>query len=414
VNETVFLSRWLAPMSPSLPARIEGAAVRVRDGRIVVAGRSDDVSRLDARVVDLGDTVVLPGLINAHTHLELSDARPGLRPASFGEWILGVVRHQRAVERTDEAIASATLAGANESLGFGVTTVGDISRSCAVSRHALRRSRLHVVSFGEVQAMAQRRSMLETGLATAIDRADQTDRLRVAVSPHAPYTVEPSAYRRCIETAVARGLRLSTHVAESVDERTFLESHAGPLREVWDTLGTWDEHVPRWPAGPIDLAARVGLLDMPALLAHVNIVSDDELRVLSRGRASVVYCPRTHAFFGHPPHRWRDMLARGINVCVGTDSRASAPDLNVVDDIRWLHRLAPDVAPSDLWALITTRAAAALCLDDVGRLVPGARDHLVVFATQTGDPLREILQTDRRPVGGWLDGTPVEGPATSF
>src|SRR5207302_10539659 len=107
-------------------------------------------------------------------------------------------------------------------------------------------------------------------------------------------------------------------------------------------------------------ANAIGLLDYPTVLAHVNYCDDVDLDLLARGRAGVVYTPRTHAYFGHPPHRWRDMLARGINVAVGTDSCASSPDLNLVDDLRLLHRLAPEVPAQTLWEMATIRGARAI------------------------------------------------------
>src|SRR5205814_2099478 len=147
---------------------------------------------------------------------------------------------------------------------------------------------------------------------------------------------------------------------------------------LWNMLGLWADPVETFRGSPIEFAKSVGVLDEPTLLAHVNYCDDAELATLSRGRASVVYCPRTHAYFGLPPHRWRDMLAAGINVALGTDSRASSPDLNLLDDLRLLHRLGPEVAPQTLWHLATLNAARALGVDAcTGSLTPGKAADLV-------------------------------------
>ena len=115
---------------------------------------------------------------------------------------------------------------------------------------------------------------------------------------------------------------IATHLAETADEAEFLANHSGPFRDLWAALGAWSDGVSRFAGGPIRAMQLVGLLDLPgAVLAHVNYCDDAELDILARGRASVVYCPRTHAWFRHPPHRLREMLARGINVAVGTNSR---------------------------------------------------------------------------------------------
>jgi cytosine/adenosine deaminase-related metal-dependent hydrolase len=153
-----------------------------------------------------------------------------------------------------------------------------------------------------------------------------------------------------------------------------------------------------------DRAARV-----PTLLAHVNYCDDDELELLSGGQASVVYCPRTHAYFQHPPHRWREMLARGINVAVGTDSCASSPDLNLVDDLRLLRRLASDMPAKQLWELGTIRAARALGMEhEIGSLTPGKRADLVVFNVRGGDALEQILHGRQLPNSVWIDAARVD------
>jgi hypothetical protein len=185
----------------------------------------------------------------------------------------------------------------------------------------------------------------------------------------------------------------------------FLAEHSGPFRELWDRLGAWDDSVPRFPGGPIRFAASLGLLDDPVALAHVNYCDDDEMRLLARGRAGVVYCPRTHAYFGHPPHRWRDMLAAGINVCVGTDGRGSAPDLNLVEDLRQMHRDAPEVAPQTLWELATVAGARALDLLGGGPVMRTASGgSCVVYPVKTNDPLREVLENNVSPLAVWAAG----------
>ena len=404
IEPAILRARHVAPMSSPL---IADGAVRIEAGRIVAVGRFADVGRAGGRVDDLGDVVLMPGLINAHVHLELSHAVAGESPASFGEWLLRIVtrRVSLSAEAFAEAVTSATRAGAAESVRAGVTCVGDISRECALTRAALRASPLRVVSFGEVQALARRRVLLEQRIAEAVDDRDATDRLSIAISPHAPYTVEPAAYRRCVDVARERDLPICTHLAETLEESQFLNAHEGPLRTLWDALGTWDADVPRWAGTPVELARDAGVLDLAPLLAHVNYASDADLAILAASEASVVVCPRTHAYFGHAPHRWREMLARGINVCVGTDSRASSPSLNVVDDLRLLHRQAPEVDLQTLWSLVTTRAAHALRRDDVGAISVGLRADLVAFESRSEDPLREILSASRAPVRVWIDGS---------
>ena len=405
-RKTLLTAAWLAPISG--PIVRDGAVVFV-NGRIAAVGSAAELRNQhpQADIHDTGSSIILPGLINAHTHLELSDCHRGPPPTNgFAGWLVGMLQRTRITpEEMEQAVTLAVATGAQQCRRFGVTTVGDISRQCRLTRALLKNHPLRVVSYGEVQAMAQRRGLLEERVTIAADQSAAGPRLRVGITPHAPYSIEAQGYRRCLEIAASQRLPLATHLAETADEATFLADHRGPLRDLWDAWLTWDNSVPHFLGGPIRYAQSLGLLDYPTLLAHVNYCNDDEMAILASGKASVVYCPRTHAYFAHPPHRWRQMLQRGINVAVGTDSCASSPDLNLVDEIRLLHRLAPDVPPKELWELITMRGAATLeAQNEVGSLQPWKLADAVIFPAISDDPLREILESPLEPTEVWLDG----------
>src|SRR4029079_1931077 len=159
-------------------------------------------------------------------------------------------------------------------------------------------------------------------------------------------------------------------------------------------LGSWEDFPETFPGSPVEFADACGLLGPGTVLAHVNYCDDADLDLMQRRRAAVAFCPRTHRYFGHPPHRWREMLARGIQVAIGTDSCASSPDLNLVDDLRLLHEIDPAFPVDQLWDMVTSGFAAA-------------RANLVVFDVNTADPLAEILETDRRPREVWVGGKRV-------
>jgi cytosine/adenosine deaminase-related metal-dependent hydrolase len=294
-------------------------------------------------------------------------------------------------------------------LRFGITSVGDISQQMHLTRPLIKDLPIRCVSFGEVLGLAGRRSRFDELLPMALDRSCQTDRLRIGLQPHAPFTVDLDGYEQGLQLAKEQQMPLATHLAETADERAFLESHSGPFRRLWERLGAWSDEVKTFTGSPIEMANEIGMLEYPTLLAHVNYCDDRELVMLARGRASVVYCPRTHRYFRHPPHRWREMLAAGINVAVGTDSCASSPDLNLVDDLRLLRKIAPEVPAQTLWEMATLRAAMALRLQtEVGSLTPGKRADFVVFEVEpTDDPLEQILQSAREPKSVWLDAEPA-------
>ncbi|HTK76834.1 MAG TPA: amidohydrolase family protein [Gemmataceae bacterium] len=403
---------WVAPIDrPPIP----DGAVLIHKGRIARVGPYRDLSH-DAsgtRRHDAGDSVILPGLVNAHTHLELTHfARTDPPPAGgFVGWILAL-RERVMAEIANHGGDAAAVFGPSAADGvaqcrrFGVTCVGDIALNPATVRAVLRRERLRAVSYGEVVGMAGRAAQLDPLLAAATDRSLEGDRLRIGIEPHAPYSLDLTGYRRCVEVARESAYPLATHLAETPDEAEFLAHHSGGFRDLWTALGAWSDDVSRFEGGPIRGMQAVGLLDLPhSLLAHVNYCDDAGLDLLARGRASVVYCPRTHAWFRHPPHRWREMMARGINVAVGTDSCASSPDLNLADDLRLAHQLAPDVAPDLLWQLATINAARALGLErDVGSITIGKAADLSIFPTRGDDPLRYVLENPVLPREVWSDG----------
>lgn len=390
-------------------------AVVFQDDRILAVGPARDMAAAHpaAEVRDLGGITVLPGLVNAHTHLELSGGSCAEAPASFTDWILSIPqRIGRDRAPPEELFPAAVRMGIGQCLRFGVTTVGDVSQQMHLTRPVLRDGPLRCVSYGEVLGLGKMRDRFEELLPRAIDLSLASDRLRIGLTPHAPYTVDHRGFEQCLRIARDRGLPFATHLAETPDEEPFLRHHAGPFRELWESIGRWEPGLPTFPGGPIPFANELGLLDHPTLLAHVNYCDDDGLDLLARGKASVVYCPRTHRYFGHPPHRWREMLARGINVAVGTDSCASSPDLNLIDDLRLLHEIAPELPAQTLWELVTIRAARAVQHPHIGRLAPGQHADFAIFPTTDEDPLRSILEQNLLPAQVWIGGQPIASSST--
>jgi cytosine/adenosine deaminase-related metal-dependent hydrolase len=401
-------SAWLIPIDR--PPLRDGAIVFT--DRILDIGEAQTMRRAhpDAVIEDLGDVCILPALINAHAHLELSHLTPGHSPRSFADWLLRLAPRSPSADTHSESREETLSAAISACLKCGVATLGDITTDPSLTRPLLQQTPVRIVSYGEVRAMAARKQLLEPRLAAAADRHSATDRLLPGISPHAPYSIDRHGYERCLQVARQNNLPLATHLAESPPETEFLARHTGPFRDLWDAIGGWDDCVPTFTGGPIRYAQSIGLLDYPTLLAHVNYADDDELNILARGRASVVYCPRTHAYFGHPPHRWLDMLGRNINVALGTDSTASSPDLNLLADLRLVHQQSPRTPPHTLWEMVTLRAARALMLENqIGSLTPGKSADLALFPAGAGDPLLHLLRSDILPQRLYVGGACVHG-----
>jgi cytosine/adenosine deaminase-related metal-dependent hydrolase len=401
--KTLLTAAYIATMAG--PVLRDAAVVFDEHGIIAVGSPGELRGHRPDGIVDLGNVVIVPGLVNAHTHLELTAVRQLPSPASFVDWILELRRGVGAVLDFEGWLVESVNGGIAQSLRFGVTAVGDISLNPGMVRPLLVAGKMRGVSYGEVLGMAGRVAQTEGRLEAAMDMSNSTRFLAAGIEPHAPYSIDLTGYRRCIEAARERSMPLATHLAETPDEAEFLAHHTGPFRRLWEELGAWNQSVTRFSGGPIRAMDSLGLLDWPALLAHVNYADDAELEILAKGRASVVYCPRTHAYFGHPPHRFEEMLRRGINVVLGTDSCASSPDLNLLDDLRLLYRARPHLPVELLWSLVTTRGAAALGMGEkIGQLSPGLSADLCVFDVRTADPLREILENDELPRQVWRGG----------
>jgi len=408
----LILADFIAPMDRPI---IRQGAILIDGEKILDVGDAATLKKThrDAQLHQFPNSIILPGLINAHAHLELTHlTREPAPTGGLAPWLIRVIRQNTFPQGELEKIVAKSIAKAvKQCIQFGVSTVGEISRNCRLTRSILSRSPLRVVSFGEIQAMGQRRNLLEERLAIAADTTDASANLRIGISPHAPYSVEPHGYRRALEIARKNNLPVSTHLAESPDEKDFLATHSGPLMKVWDFVGGFDNAVPTFEGGPIRFAKSLGLLDYPTVLAHVNYCDDAELDILAAGQASVVYNPRTHAYFNHPPHRWRDMLAKGITVALGTDSTASSGDLNLLDDLRLVHGLAPDYDVGKLWELVTLNAARALGLEKIlGSLSPSKLADLAIFPAQGQDPLSYILNNPINPHQLWVNGTRATAP----
>lgn len=390
---------------PVVSPPIDDGAVLIENGIIRAVGRRQDVGAT-TRIEDLGDAWLLPGFVNAHTHLELGCYAGRLPPGPFWSWIEGLIELRRqpgAVARERAAVID----GARLSLAAGVTCVGDISRS-GLNVGALAGVPIRKVCFIELISGASPPGDPDQ-LIEALDKAaEAADNLTtIGVSPHALYSVTWNDLRRTAAIAAERDLPVTLHAAETADEIEWLRNGGGAVAAFQSLHGLPGGNA-AVRGGVVELLHRLLLTRQQPLLAHMNYMDDVELAMLAQTRCSAAYCPRTHAFFGHPPHRWREMLARGVNVAAATDSLASSPSLSVWDELRELRRLAPEVDAEVLLAMGTRRAAAALGVEAIcGAIRQGvAADLVAVRPCQNGQSgrLSALLEgpvaIDRVWVGG--------------
>jgi cytosine/adenosine deaminase-related metal-dependent hydrolase len=406
---------------------IEHGAVTIDGERIAAIGTKPE----GGDVVDLGSAAILPGFVNAHTHLEFSGlSRPLGQPGlPLTDWIRLVIAERG---RGDTARERAIAAGVQESLEHGVTSIGEIATDDAIAYsrtdNPVRRSQAdgqdcpsygHIDATHFIEVISFSRARAASAFAAASSRIDALQRRRpnihIGISPHAPYTVSPELLRQLIALAVERKLPVAMHLAESMEELEFLRSGSGAFQHLLEERSMWDaEAIPRF-SRPLDYLRM--LAGAPrSLVIHGNYLSRDEHEFLSAhgDRMSVVYCPRTHDSFGHPPYMLAELLAAGANVALGTDSRASNPDLDLLVEMRQVARLFPTLSPREILRLGTLAGAQALGRDvDVGSLTPGKLANLVAVplsADMRGEPnemLAALLQGDSQPCGVWIRGKKI-------
>ena len=383
---------------------LKNATVEVTGGRISAVYAGPATGTTDTSMCDLGNAAIIPGLVNAHTHLELSDVLVPLSPSlPFTAWLKAVMGHRR--QRTREILSntagsrssseSAAIAlGTAESCSWGTTTIGDIAGSVANSETTFDSSRSpgggpRAVEFLEILGLAPERTeqQLQRGR-DYLERDSQDFATSVirGISPHAPYSVHPDLFRRLVDLAVARRAPLAMHLAETREELQLLAEGTGDFVPFLQSLGVWRPEAIPQGSRPLDYLRELARVDT-ALAIHGNYLAQDEIDFLAEHpHVSVVYCPRTHAFFRHAAHPWRRLLTKGVNVALGTDSRASNPDLSVWNELLYLRRLAPDFNPAGLLKMGTWNGALALGLgQETGTLEVGKLADLAVVEFTGGD-----------------------------
>jgi cytosine/adenosine deaminase-related metal-dependent hydrolase len=388
--------------------------VTVAAGRIVAVG--ENLSGRTPR--DLGSAAIVPGLVNAHTHLEFSDlAAPlGEQGMPFADWIRAVVSRRRAVpdeQETAGRVRSAVAAGLRESHAAGVTHVGEIA-TAGWSPEPFAASPVGATVFRELIGLSQ--SRIDTLLQTAeqhVAGAGEDENalaLRRGVSPHAPYTVSPELVRRVALLSGDRGFPVAMHLAETMEELELLASGSGPLVELLRELDAWDPSAIPRGIRPLDYLKLLAQSHR-ALVVHGNYLARSEIEfVAARAeRMAIVYCPRTHARFGHGRYPLAELLQRGACVALGTDSRASNPDLDLLAEMRFIAAHHADVPLETVLRLGTLGGAEALGIArECGTLSPGKRADLAIIvlpeAAHAADPHELLLHTDSRVAGTVVSG----------
>jgi cytosine/adenosine deaminase-related metal-dependent hydrolase len=371
----ILRARCILPLGDS---PIENGALVIKNGRIDWVGRWRECDAMeDHDVRDLGEVVLMPGLINAHVHLDYTNMAGQIpKPRSFPDWVKTILSFKAHWSCSE--YAESWLKGARMLLESGTTTVADTESAPELLPQVWEATPLRVLSFLEmtgVKSQRTAREILSETLAT-MDALPRVDRKEAALSPHSLYSTQPELIRRSAEVANERDLLLSMHLAESESEFQMFSDARGPFHDWLKGQRKMDDC---GRASPIQLADEYGILSPRLLAIHVNYLAPGDAELLARSGASVVHCPRSHEYFEHDPFPYAELKKAGVNICLGTDSLATArkidgkpPELNLWNEMRAFARTHPGIAPKEILSMTTRHAAEALNkADQLGKLSPG-------------------------------------------
>ncbi len=393
---------------------VTGDAAPIRDGAVVVdaqgtvvdVGRAVDVLVRHAGVgIERVRGVLLPGLVNAHTHLELSALRGQVRGgAGFVPWVEEMLAI-RAEGRPEEDVLAIDRA-IDELVACGTAAVGEVTNSLAAVRALARRNIggcvFHEVFGIEREPLEQRVADLPRMVEETVGTWPTTD-LAYAPSPHTLYTTHADVVRRLVRDAKERGLRASVHLAEHAAERRFLEHGDGPVAVWYEARLKLRRELIEWPrTASVALADDLGALGPHVVCVHLTDARPGELDLVVRRGASVVFCPRSNLRIETRLPPLLGALTAGLFPALGTDSLASNASLDVLAEARALADRFPTVGPHDLLRMATWEGARALGRADLGRIANGARPGLFAIEGNPGDDGCAFVLANVRAPRRWV------------
>lgn len=370
---------------------MRGASITVDAGRIVSISAD-----LVPAATDLGRVAILPSLVNAHTHLELSYLRDAVPPAQrFLDWIRPLMAARREYpDAADPRILSAARRAIAEAHAAGTGIVGDVSNTLATVP-LLEESGMPAHVFYEL--LGFNASDPEGQVSTA--RSQLPSAVRASLAPHAPYSVSPDLFRAIRNDMDAHDTISAVHIGESSEEVEFIRRGTGGWKTLLEELGVWSAEWEAPGTSPVQYLEDLGFLDSRVLAVHGVQFSGEDLSRLRALNVTIVSCPRSnrHVGVGSPPIE--AFYAMDVAVAFGTDSLASVADLNVFSELAEARRLAPRVSAHTLLESATSTSARALGFDnEYGTIEPGKRASLIAVRIPEGvDDVEEYLVSGITP-----------------
>ena len=402
-----YTAAWVLPVTA--PPIRDGALLVDAHGRIARVGPLEVMpAASDAQRIDLGAAVLLPGLINVHAHPELSAFRGLLDDLPFHEWIPSLMRCKRGADLDFDDYLDAARWTCVESLRNGITTLGateDSGAAIAALREARMRGLVYLEVFGPAPDQVDSSMVL---LREKIQRwgPETNERVRIGISPHAPYTVSDALYTAVADLARRSHLPVATHAAEAEAEDLLVREGLGPFAGGLRSRGI--ETTPRAPS-TVQLLERTGILACQPMLIHALRFTDEDMQRVADAGATIAHCPIANARLGHGIARIVEMRAAGLRVGIGTDSVASNNRLDLLEEARVAQlmqraslRSAAALPSTELLEMVTIEPARMLGIADrVGSLEVGKdADFCVISLAQphtvpAPDPVGAVFHSAR-------------------
>lgn len=363
-------AKWVLPI---LSKPILNGAIEIKNKRIVNVGKFKELFKeaVFAKTVDFGETVVIPALVNAHTHLELSGLRSKISPSSgdFISWVRNVIKLKQEMSLVEiRESAKLTL---YHFWKEGIGIIGDVGNT-AITLDLLYNSPFYGYFFQEIISFKGGYNLKEIQLKAPFSN------FKITYSAHAPYSVSPLLLQAIKSYNKRRNKLFCIHCAESHEEIKFLKNGEGPLLELLKERGQWDENFVPPGVSPIKYLNHLKLLDEDTLLIHVIHIDEEDLKILKKTRPKICVCLRSNLFIGVGIPKIRKLLLAGLDVCMGTDSFASNNNLSIWEEMKTIYTYS-NISPEEILKMATFNGAKILGFDKMGAILPGYYPNLLVI-----------------------------------
>ena len=386
-------AKWVFPI---LSQPILDGGVEIKNKKIVNVGKFKKVSKESvlAKTIDFGEAIILPTLVNAHTHLELSALRSKISPPSgdFISWVKNVIKLREDLSLVE--IKESAKAVLYHFWKEGIGIIGDVGNT-AITLDLLCNSAFYGYFFHEVISFKGGYNLKE------IQVKVPSSNFKITYSAHAPYSVSPLLLQAIKSYNKKRKKLFCIHCAESIEEIKFLKKGEGPLLEILKERGQWNESFVPPGVSPIKYLNSLKLLDEDTLLIHVIHIDEKDLEILKNTKPKICICLRSNLFIGVGIPKLKEFLSAGLDICIGTDSLASNDHISIWEEMKAIYTYYPDISPGEILKIATFTGAKILGFDKMGAILAGYYPNMLVVEIKDylkenpEDAIRSLINAEK-------------------